>query len=257
MANYQAITDLLKADPKLSAELYFFDMDCGVKYVRNAAIFEPDPEEGQVDYVGGDQEFVHGPKRVRRNFDFQARDADESLDLLESACRGKPAQNTAKRGWGTEKAEHGYEEAKVGLDCWIAAGLRASVQTEKDSLIFRLVTSNFAVKDVLIEERKVTSVEEAFRPYQQSTVDASLPKHLQRGAYFIGQVAYQSRYRPENNLAERNVDTFTEKFLAEYQQALKDLKPFNITPQAQDALFLSLALGRMFKEEPRKDPFRL
>lgn len=258
MESYPNITKMLHGDKNLSLDLYFFSMSGGIDNIRIASIFEPNPNAGKT--AGeGDQTYVLGKRHLKRGYDFKARDINEALELLERTCSGETSlKDTIGNDYDDDdygddswppriNVVNGYEEPKGGLDNWIFAGIQLELQKKDKSLVAQVYSRDFYAREALIiSSKEVQTVGEAFYPYQEQTLDYTIPAHIQRGSLLLDRLRHYGKFGSNDRLKENTLNILNTEVSREYNRALETLKPLEITSAAKDALLISMLMGKIF-----------
>lgn len=262
MKTYGAITEMLNNDSSLSLNLYFTDLSYGVKNFRTASIEEPDPYEGKVanPESGLDQQFLHGPRRSKNGFKFEARSIVQALDLLEKACNSKKGlENTVRAKKGDKylingnyvPAVHGFSKPQSGLDVWIFNEFYFEIQQKENRGLFLEVTSGeFDVQGFPVSSKKISNVKEAIELYQNNPIENSIIRSLQKGILInAGNEKYADLKLNKKNFSELSKGVVTSGFLDKYNSALESLKPFNISKKVLDKLFTAMLLDNFYSDK--------
>jgi hypothetical protein len=255
MENYKSISKMIYENSSLSLRLNFTDMSSGIKNFRTAAIFEPDPYEGEVanPESGLDQQYLHGPIRKKPGFYFRGKEINESLNLLERTCSGeKDLKETIQESSGYLKREaiHGYENPQGELDNWIFNNFKLEIQKQNDSLISTMSVFHFgALKDFILTTKHVQNVDEAISLYKNNLLESEILCDLQKGFLLQDRILKHTHWKsPDYNLLEKSGDIFNKEFTERYLYSLEKLKPFDITLETKNALLISMILKNFYKK---------
>jgi hypothetical protein len=248
---YDSITEVLKNDKNLSMELITFPMSAGVKNIRVAMIFEPNPDKGKTAGYG-DQEYILGSTRVKNPFEVYARDAIESLDLLALKCAGeKDVKNTVSYRpeyiGPSKNVIHGYNVPKAGLDSRLFTDFRLIIQKQENDLVATMKNDNFYGSGMIISSKPVENVDEAITLYEDNPQDVSILNLINKGSVVNTKL---QKYVGFNNFGKPSPEisnaVTTQEFLRKYDNALTKLVPLNITDSAEGALFIGMLLREFY-----------
>ncbi len=242
---YANIEKTLKENISNSLELYKCDLHYGVENSRIAKIKEPDPDEGKL-VPAGDQSYYHGSRRTMWGYEFLARDATESLDLLEKKCSGEDVKNTATRLPGKEYWDnayiHGYDTSQGGIDNWINAGIRFEVGNSEGGFEVKFEAYSFPNTPVL-SKFKGSSLIETLAPYIENEVSPETPRHIHNGLFMQGKMIEGGR----NPISRNAVNQVSLKIGNKMENALKEIEPFGFPEAVQSALMYSIITNELFK----------
>jgi hypothetical protein len=251
MDEYTSISRTLLEDNSLSFVLGFHPMNAGVKNVRYGGIYESNPESGKLIGRNDCVEFREGKTRGKKGYSFQARNVNELLGLVERACSGETGivNTVSTTSWAGIDTIDGLPNSEPGLDDWIYEGLAFGISQSEGNLVVKMSTNNFAVRNFLVSSTTVPDFDQAVRPYQNHPQKTENLKHIQSGAAMFGGILNKCRLVPNELMAEMARSYLPDKQhpIVNYDQALQQLEPFNITNQAKNALFFSISNLGLFR----------
>ena len=183
MKQYRAITRTLQGNEQLSLELYFHDMDAGVRNKRVASIHEPNPDKGKL-AGDGDQTYVLGDRREKRWFSFRGRSITEALDLLDRVCDGETkVESTVSYMQRHGECTNGYEQPMTGVDMWMYTHFYMEIQRHNGLLVATLGCRDFdAYKGIIVTKRDVETVGDGIAPYEEYPQEIATLRHIYKGA---------------------------------------------------------------------------
>jgi len=243
MKKYATLTKILKQNPNLSLDLYFSDRDGGVENSREVAIYEPNPNEGKVanPHDGIDQQFYHGSRRTKRDFNFKVRHVQEGLELLEQVAKGKKdLDNTVNYDFrNDEKCIHGINP-QGGIDNWIYHNYCFLIKTRENNLVSELSSYDFYAESRIICSRNIDDIDDAIMFYETNQPNIQIIQNIQQG------LKIQKTLKPkeEGLIAEQSREIFSSEFINKYDSALEDLMPFDTSDEIKNALFLAMVLEK-------------